>query len=361
MTLKKRYLVAVAAMMATICVQAQRLQTVDKDGLPVPYASVINEDGKFIGTTDLDGVIEDVKGAKVVSITHVAYQAKKVRVGQGGRVALDDADFGLPEITVTKKPLVYVQTYYRMFFMSDDADMPIYYYRAGVLDNSYERQKKNVSSSEDHFSACNNKLIKTVLNTLLGTVIKRIAGLKTEKVEDRMKKRYKDIGIAFSPNGPGKQRITDKYGVVGAVQDNQDKGERRYSYESRLLSKHLVMAKGNKKKMDKAEKKEERQKDRIDQDFIVYRIDEDGSYLPEDNVMSQVYTSYYDTKDNDHVNILAQVFTVERAYVTKEELKRLKKKNKMKMTYENLQNFERVHNIPAIPADLRKHIVEIVK
>ena len=77
--------------------------------------------------------------------------------------------------------------------------------------------------------------------------------------------------------------------------------------------------------------------------------------------MSQVYTSYYDTKDNDHVNILAQVFTVERAYVTKEELKRLKKKNKMKMTYENLQNFERVHNIPAIPADLRKHIVEIVK
>lgn len=37
----------------------------------------IAEDGKFIGTTDLNGVLNDVKGAEVVSITHVAYQPKK--------------------------------------------------------------------------------------------------------------------------------------------------------------------------------------------------------------------------------------------------------------------------------------------
>ena len=37
----------------------------------------IAEDGKFIGTTDLNGVLNDVKGSEVVSITHVAYQPKK--------------------------------------------------------------------------------------------------------------------------------------------------------------------------------------------------------------------------------------------------------------------------------------------
>ena len=83
---------------------AQKLQTVDKDGQPVPYASIIGEDGSIIGTTNLEGILDDVKGAEVVSITHVAYQPKKVKVGQGGRVTLEDADFDLPEVTVTKKP-----------------------------------------------------------------------------------------------------------------------------------------------------------------------------------------------------------------------------------------------------------------
>lgn len=49
--------------------------------------------------SDLNGILDDVKGAEVVSVTHVAYQPKKVKVGQGGRVTLEDADFGLPEIT----------------------------------------------------------------------------------------------------------------------------------------------------------------------------------------------------------------------------------------------------------------------
>ena len=45
-----------------------------------------------------------------------------------------------------------------------------------------------------------------------------------------------------------------------------------------------------------AEKKEERQKDRVDQDFVVYRIAEKGNYSPEDLVMMPAFTSYYNTK-----------------------------------------------------------------
>lgn len=33
----------------------------------------------------------------------------------------------------------------------------------------------------------------------------------------------------------------------------------------------------------------------------------------------------------------------------------------MKMTYQNLQQLERSHNIPALPAELQKRINEIVK
>ena len=358
--MKKILIRVVAAMMATMSAQAQKIQTVDKDGQPVPYASIISEDGNIIGTTDLNGILDDVKGAEVVSITHVAYQPKKVKVGQGGRVTLEDADFGLPEITVTKKPLVYAQTYYRIIYLNDDPELKLCYYRAGVLNNSFDRKTKKVSKDEDHFSVCNIGVVKTALNLVLNRH-KGLGGLNPQKVENRLKENFKEIGIAFSSNGPGKQRVTDKYGTIGSVTDNHDKGERRYSLDMHKIALHETQATGSNKKIAKAEKKEARKKNRVDQDFLVYRIDDQGNYSPEDYVMGQVCTSYDDEKDNGHVVILFQSFTVDRAYVTKDELKKIKKENKMKMTYQNLQQFERANKIPAVPADLQKRINEIVK
>ena len=338
---------------------AQKLQVVDEDGQPVPYATISGEDGNFIGTTNIDGVLADVNGADVVSVTHVAYKSKKVKVGQGGRVTLEDADFDLPEITVTKKPLVYVQTYYRMLYIDDDPDTPICYYRSGVLNNSYDRKTLKTSSEEDHLSASNMAVFKTMLNTALGPFIKRLTGLKTDKVEDRMKKNYKELGLAFKPDGAGKQIITDKFGTVGMVTDHQ--GERRYSFESHKLRNHLIQATGSDKKKAKAEKRDERKKNRKDQDFIVYRIDEQGNYSPEDYVMSQASTSYDSDKKGYHVNIMLQVFATDRAYVDKDELKQMKKDNKIKATYQNLLEFERTHKIPPLSEEFQKRIKEVVK
>lgn len=105
----------------------------------------------------------------------------------------------------------------------------------------------------------------------------------------------------------------------------------------------------------------ERQKDRVDQDFIVYRIDEKGNYSPEDLVMQQAFTSYYDTKNNCNTYIMVQVFTTDRAYVTKDELKQMKKDNKMKMTYQNILKFERDHKIPALSPKFQQRIQELAK
>ena len=354
-----RFLMMVAvAMMTAVSAQAQKIQTVDKDGQPIPYASIISEDGNVIGTTDLNGILDDVKGAEVVSITHVAYQPKKVKVGQGGRVMLEDADFGLPEITVTKKPLVYAQTYYRWIYLNDDPETKVCYYRAGVFNNSYDRKTKKVSKDESHISACNIGVLKTAINLIFNG--HKAGGLNPKKVEDRLKDKFKETGLTFSPNGPGKQRITDKYGVVGSVTDNHDKGERRYSLEAHKMMLHLTQATGSDKKKAKSEKKEARKKNYVDQDFLVYRIDDDGNYAPEDFVMGQYSTSYDDEKYNGRVVILFQMFTTDRAYVTKDELKKIKKENKMKMTYQNILDFERAHNIPPVPSDLGKRIREVV-
>ena len=351
----RKYIFTLLLMIAASA-SAQTLKVVDTAGQPVPYASIISDNGDFIGTTDLDGMLSDLKGADIVSITHVAYQAKTVKVGQGGVVALDDADFDLPELTVTKKPLTYVQTYYRILYVDDDPDTPICYYRAGFLNNSYDNKTLKTSSDEEHLSASNIAIFKTMLNTVLGKYIKRLAGLNTEKVENRLKKQYKAIGLKITPNGPGKQLITDKYGTVGAITDKQ--GERRYTFEAHKLKNHLIQTVGTDKKKAKAEKRDEEKKNRKDQDFIVYNIDDDGNYSPEDYVMSQSATSYDSGKSGYHVNIYLQVFTTDRAYVDKEELK---KENKMKMSYQNIRNIEKAHKIPALVPNIQKKLNELWK
>ena len=59
--------------------------------------------------------------------------------------------------------------------------------------------------------------------------------------------------------------------------------------------------------------------------------------------------------------MLLQVFTTDRAYVDKEELKKLKKENKMKMSYQNIRNFEKAHKIPALLPTIQKKLNELWK
>ena len=58
-------------------------QTVVKDsvtGSPVAQASVLNERGLALGQTNMEGLLPDLKGAKSISISHIGYAVKKVRV-----------------------------------------------------------------------------------------------------------------------------------------------------------------------------------------------------------------------------------------------------------------------------------------
>lgn len=115
--MRKILFLVTAAILAAMSATAQRIRTIDKDGQPVPYVSVMTTDAKYIGVTDIDGYIADVKGADTISVNHVAYKPKLYKVnGKSGSITLEDADFGLPEIVVKKKPYVYVQSYYRAYF-----------------------------------------------------------------------------------------------------------------------------------------------------------------------------------------------------------------------------------------------------
>jgi hypothetical protein len=62
-----------------------------------------------------------------------------------------------------------------------------------------------------------------------------------------------------------------------------------------------------------------------------------------------------------HKIIAVQTYNTERAYVTKEELKQRKKDNKIKLTYENIMQFERQHNIPPLLPVVQEKLRDIWK
>ena len=78
--MKKILLMVVAAVIATASVNAQKIRTIDKDGQPVPFVSVLTTDSKVIGVTDADGYLADVKGTDTITVTHVAYKPQLVSI-----------------------------------------------------------------------------------------------------------------------------------------------------------------------------------------------------------------------------------------------------------------------------------------
>ena len=345
-----------AILLAAISARAQRIEVVDSEGHGIPYASVLTAEAEFIGTTNLEGILADAKGAKDVIISHVAFKTREVKLnGKDLRVVLEDADFNLAEIVVQPKPLVYVQTYYRLYIYSEKEG--IIYYRAGLTDNAYDPQKKKVTASTSHIAKAKKSIIKTLVG-MVGFALDALSEIKAEKLEDRIQKKGKELNITITDVSPGRKRIDDKWGTLGYISDDKEAGLRRFSYDTHKLILHYMEAKGMDKELARKAKRDAKKKNRTETNYCIYQIDENGNYSPEDFVVTENLTSYDEEDDGetDHYINGLQVYTVERAYVTKEELKQRKRQNKMKMTLSNIQQFEQQHSIPPLHPSVQKAI-----
>ena len=352
----KKYLLCLAACLIAIGAKAQKIEVVDTDGNGIPYASILTPDADYIGVTNLEGILSDAKGAKDITVSHVAFKTKRVKLdGKDVRITLEEADFSLEEITVEPKPFIYVQTYYRLYIHNEEDG--IIYYRAGLTDNCYDPKKKVVTAKTSHISKAKMAIIKAIVG-MLGSALDELSQIKAEKVEDRILKKGKLMGMTITDVAPGKKRIDDKWGTLGYITDDKDSGLRRFSYDFHKLFMHYMEAKGMDKELAKKKKRDEKKKNRTETDYSVYQIDENGNYGPEDFVMMEDLTNYDVEEDGKTIHSIngMQVYTIERAYVTKEELKLRKKQNKMKMTLQNIKQFEQQHNIPPLPASVQKAI-----
>ena len=345
-------------MMTAVSAQAQRIEVMDADGHGIPLVSVLTEDGVLIGTTSLDGVLSDVRGASKVALTHVAYKPQLVSVaslGAEGRITMDAVDYGLDEVVVKPKPYVFIEYYFRGFSYIGDS---LRTYAAGILPVAYEIREHYKGKTRDVWSyggAAN----KAVGWNVSGLKLKAEEGAKKAAmpIETLVRKSegfcdYYKLSMAQDGN---RWTVSNPEGVVGHFQHSD--GLYRATLDGGKMQIYAGKVNGEKR----AKAKEEKNYDY--QYTEVYRLDDDGEPQPFNIVMEMSHWEYDSSKGREITIIY--LYAVEHSYMDEAEFKaRSKELNKGlsgNMTLDALQEYEGQHNIPALAPGQQKAIESLTK
>ena len=293
-------LIAVAFLTAAIGIKAQKVQVVDDEGLGIPLATVLTEEGVMIGSTNLEGYF-DMNGAQKVVVTHVAYKPLTISAAtiQNGRVVMENQDYSIGEITITPKQYIYVETYYRVYVYRNDS---LCYFLTGIMPNAYDPQKKKLEHGS-YYHAYAEYAPKLGVAVNWGVRAQHLhAGLvQIQGATDKfMKEQYYTTGTAKSSNH---KVYANPRGVVG----------------------NLVASGGS---------------------SFVMRTD---------------HWEYKDKKS--HVKFIIETYAVDHAYINKVEWKdkknELKQKYKNAQKLSKLEEYEKQHNIPALAPTVRQAILKL--
>ncbi len=352
------HLILAALLMAAIDTKAQRIEVVDVDGNGIHLVSVLTEGGNMIGTTSLEGVIADVKGAKKIVLTHVAYKSKLVDVAslKDGKVTMEDLDYSLAEIVVKPQPLIYVETYYRVYAFANDS---LRYYLAGIMPNAYNKEKKKVKTgsyidSHGEFSLSNS------ITITWGARAQRFKAGRIHKsgAIDILKggKSSKEYFITLTDEGKGRQRVSNPEGTVGFIET--EKNEVHMTLDAGKMQMYRNKALGQDKMLKVREERE------YDYEFNeIFNLDEEGNSTVADLVMSSDHWEWNGKKGR--MKFIIETYATEHGYIDekdfKEKKKELKKKYVSLMKLDDLEAYATSHHIPALTPTMRKAIEKLPK
>ena len=348
----------VAACLVVLCAKAQKLEVVDSDGNGIHLVTVLIEDGNMIGTTDLGGTILDVKGAKKVVLTHVAYKPQLVDVAslKDGRVTMEDINYSLAEVVVKPKPYVYVETYYRAYAYINDS---LRYYSAGILPNAYDTQKKKVKTGSYYNSQGEFSLNFNVLTTWGARVqhfhAGRIYNSGAQSLQQGGKYSEKYF-TTLTDEGKGRLRVSNPEGTVGYIE--RENGQTLMTLDGAKMQMYRNKALGQKNKLKLREK--------LDYEYKfteVFNNDEEGKSSISDLVM---YSNHWEWKlGKGRRKLIIETYAIDRGYMDAKEFKakkdELKEEYKSPMTLEQLEDFATSHSIPALAPSVRRAIEGLSK
>ena len=354
----KRFLLLAVIMISAISAQAQKITVVDSDGNGIHLVCVLTEDGNMIGTTSLEGVIADVKGAKKVVLTHVAFKPQLVDVAslKDGCVTMEDIDYSISEVVIKPKPNIYVETYYRAYAYINDS---LRYYCAGIMPNSYDIKKNKVKIGS-YYNCCGEFSLSIGTLTTWNARIQRFhagkiynSGAKSLQSGGNFSEKY---FTTLTDEGNGRQRVSNPEGTVGYIQ--WENGQTNMTLDAAKMQMYRNKALGQTNKLKLREKADYEYKY-----TEVFNHDEEGNSSISDLVM---YANHWEwNTGKGRRKLIIETYATERSYMDDKEFKakkdELKKTYKASMTLEQLENYATSHNIPALAPAMRQAIEKLPK
>ena len=356
--MKKLLFTLAVLLLTTLYAKAQKITVVDSDGNGIHLATVLDEDGNMIGVTDLNGTILDLKGARKVILTHVAFKSKQMDVASltDGKVTMEDLDYNLAEIVVKPKPLIYVETFYRVYAFANDS---LRYYLAGIMPNSYDLEKKKVKVGSYMESFGDFALSKGAAFTWNARAQEFKAGRihKSAAIDILKGGKSRDYYfVSLSDEGKGRKRVSNPEGTVGFIETEGNEvhmalnAGKMQMYRNKKLGEDLVL-KG-------------REKTEYDYEFNeVFNIDEEGNATIADMVMSSDHWEWNGSKGR--MKFIIETYATDHSYIDAKDFKAKKKELRKKyvspMKLDDLETYATSHGIPALTPSLRRAIEKLKK
>ena len=349
--MRKTLLIVVAFLTAAIGIKAQKVQVVDDEGMGIPLASILTEEGMMIGSTNLEGYF-DMKGAEKVVVTHVAFKPLTVSAAtvKNGRVSMENQDYALQEITITPKQYIYVENYYRVYVFRNDS---LCYFLTGIMPNAYDPQRNKLEHGSYYHAYAEFAPKFGVAVNWGGRAQHFHAGLvQTKGSTDKfLKDKYYTTPTV---KGPNHKVFSNPQGVVGNF--TRSDGLSYLTLDAGKMQMYVNEVKGQTKQL-----KLRQEKNYQYQYSLIHYGNDENDYDVTNLVMKSDHWEYNDKKS--HVKFIIEDYAVDHAYVSKEEWKG--KKNELKQKYKNaqklskLEEYEKQHNIPALAPTVRQAILKL--
>ena len=337
-------------LMIVICAKAQRIEVVDAEGHGIPMVSVLTEDGNLIGTTDLSGVLADVKGAGKVALTHVAYKPQLVDVNSlaNGRMTLEDIGYNLQEIVVTPKPYIYVEAFYRVYVYRDDS---LCYFLSGIMPNAYDPQKKKLEHGS-YYQAYAEYCEKMGAAITWGARTQEFnAGKVHTKGLPSSEMMQSNYFTTVDHDSHNLKTYNNPQGPVGQLV--RANGQTRLTLDGGKMQMYVNEVKGQTKQLERRQEKGYEY-----QYTLVFNSEEEEQCDVSNFLMVSHHWEYNDKKS--HVKFFIENYATDHYYMDKQEWKDRKKAIKEEygasMTLDKIEAYATSHNIPALSPATRQAI-----
>ncbi|MCR5179642.1 MAG: hypothetical protein K6C30_00235 [Bacteroidaceae bacterium] len=339
---------AFVTFLTIVSAHAQKIQTMDSEGNAIPMVTVLTEDGVYIGTTDLNGILADVEGATKVALTHIAYKSQLVTVASltDGRVTMEDVDYGLKEVVVTPKPYLYKEYYYRAFCYIGDS---LRAYGAGVVPVAHDISSNYKAQIRPYWHT------GTFANMALMWHESKIKGIVEDCIKDKSYQTFehrnkdKDIQEMYRTtivgDGPNRWRVEiptkEVVGQIvhsGGLNRTTIDGARSQMYSDQIHGRDKLL-------------KRRQEKNYQYQYVSVYKLDDDEETPDITRHVMTMHDWSYDS-NKGRMKEIYYIYTIDYGYKGKDEYKaRCKELNKGHigdLTLAKLQDYERSHHVPEL-------------